>query len=80
MVQNVGTKSLVNTGVTVDVNGASTNANITTLAPMESRIVSIPVPSSGNLNIQSSVRVSGGQADQRPSNDSLSQSLPAASP
>lgn len=80
MVQNVGTQRLVNTGVSVNVNGVSTNANITTLAPMESRVISIPVPASGSLNIQGRVQVSGTQTDQRPSNDSISQSVPAPSP
>ncbi len=80
MIQNNGTQRLVNTGVSVSVNGVRNNVNITTLAPMESRIVSVPVAYTGNLNIQGSVRLSAGQTDQRSSNDFLSQSVPAPSP
>ena len=80
MVQNVGTQRLVNAGVSVNVNGVASTVNVTTLAPRESRIVSIPVPSTGNLTIQGNVRIGGGQTDQRASNNSISQSIPAAKP
>jgi len=80
MVQNVGTQRLLNSGVTVNVNGVATSVNITTLAPMESRVVSIPVSTTESLNIQGSVQASGGQIDQRPSNNSLSQSISATAP
>ena len=80
MVQNLGTQPLVNTTLTTLVNGITTTANLTTLAPMQSRIISIPVPASGNLSIHSSVQISGNQPDQRTSNDTFSQTIPAPSP
>lgn len=80
MIQNQGTETLVNAGITVNVNGTTTRANITTLAVGDTRVVTVPVGSTEGLNIQGSVQLSGGQTDQRPSNDSLSQSVPAPSP
>lgn len=75
LVQNLGTETLVNVGVSVNVNGVTTNANITTLAPGDTRVISVPVSGSESLNIQGGVRLSGGQTDQRPANDSISQSI-----
>jgi len=75
LVQNQGTELLINTGVSVNVNGVTTSANITTLAVGESRLVTVPAGSSDILHIQSSVQLSGGQSDQRPSNDTLSQKI-----
>jgi hypothetical protein len=77
LVQNLGTETLVNAGVSVNVNGVTTNANITTLAPGDTRVITVPVSGGESLNIQGGVRLSGGQTDHRPSNDSLSQSSPA---
>lgn len=72
LVQNQGTETLVNTAVAVNINGTKTNVNLTTLAAGESRVVNVPVSSTENLNIQSKVQLSGGQTDQRPTNDSFS--------
>lgn len=80
LVQNQGTEQLVNTAVSVNVNGATTQANITTLAAGESRTITVPAGSSGGLHIQGSVQTSGGQSDQRPSNDTFSKTIPAAAP
>jgi hypothetical protein len=77
LVQNLGTETLVNAGVSVRVNGVTTNANITTLAPGDTRVIAVPTGGVESLNIQGSVRLSTGQADQRPSNDSISQSSTA---
>jgi hypothetical protein len=77
LVQNLGTETLVNAGVSVRVNGVTTNANITTLAPGDTRVIDVPTGGAETLNIQGSVRLSTGQTDQRPSNDSLSRSSPA---
>jgi hypothetical protein len=71
LVQNLGTETLINAAVTVSVNGVATKANITTLPPGDTRVVSVPIGSSDNLKIQGSVQLSGGQTDLRPSNDSL---------
>ncbi len=80
LVQNLGTETIVNAGVTVDVGGVSTEANLTTLAPGESRRVTVTAGETDGLNIRSSVRLSGGQTDQRPSNDIFSQETPATGP
>jgi len=72
LVQNLGTETLVNAGVTINVNGTVTNTNITTLAPKETRLISVPSSSSSDLNIKGTVRLSTSQIDQRASNDSIS--------
>lgn len=77
LVQNLGTETLVNAAVSVNVNGATTNANITTLAPGDTRVITVPAGGAENLNIQGTVRLSGSQTDLRPSNDSISQSSTA---
>jgi hypothetical protein len=73
LVQNQGTEKLINAAVSVNINGTVTQSNITILAVGESRVVAIPVSSLENLNIQSSIQLSGSQVDQRPANNSISQ-------
>jgi hypothetical protein len=80
LVQNLGTETMVNAAVSVNIDGRTTQANITTLAPGDTRLVIVPVGSIEGLNIRGSVQLSGSQADQRPSNDSISQSSPVTSP
>ncbi len=80
LVQNQGTETIVNAGVSVNVGGVPTEANLTTLAPGESRTVTVSAGATDGLNIQGSVRLSGGQTDQRPSNDTFSQEFPASGP
>ena len=65
LIQNQGTETLVNAAVTVNVNGVPTHANITTLAVGDTRVITVPVSGTEGLNIQGSVQLSGGQADQR---------------
>jgi hypothetical protein len=72
IVQNLGTETLVNAGISINVNGSNTVANITTLAPNETRLITVPSGNNTDLNIHGSVRLSSGQSDQRPSNDTLS--------
>ncbi len=74
LVQNLGTETMVNAGVSVRVNGVTTNANITNLVPGDTRVITVPTGGAENLNIQGTVRLSGSQTDLRPSNDSISQS------
>jgi len=76
LIQNLGTETMVNAGVAVKINGVTTNANITTLLPGDTRIITAPIGGSENLSITGTVRLSGGQTDLRPSNDSISQSSP----
>lgn len=80
LVQNQGTEPLLNAGVTVNVNGSTTRANITTLGVGDTRLITVPVGNTEGLNIQSSVQLSAGQADQRSSNDSISRTTPTANP
>ncbi len=80
LVQNLGTETMVNAELDVNINGSTTNANITTLLPGHTRVVTVPISRSESLNISSSVQLSGGQSDQRPSNDSISQTVTATVP
>ncbi len=80
LIQNLGTETMVNAAVSVSINSYTTKANITTLAPGDTRIVTIPIGNIEGLNIQGTVQLSGNQTDQRPSNDSISQSSPVTGP
>lgn len=80
LVQNLGTETMVNAGVAVNINGATTNVNITTLTPGSTRLVTVSAGGSNGLNITGSVQLSGGQTDQRPANDSISKTVPAPGP
>ena len=75
LVQNQGTEKLINAAVFVSINGKLTQSNITTLAVGESRVVTMPISSLENLNIQSSIQLSGSQVDQRPTNNSITQQI-----
>lgn len=75
LVQNQGTEKLINAAVFVSINGKLTQSNITTLAVGESRIVTMPISTLENLNIQSSIQLSGSQVDQRPANNSITQQV-----
>jgi hypothetical protein len=59
----------------VNINGSSTQANITTLAPMQTHVVTIPHNLSDKLNVSGTVSLSSGQTDQRPENNSISQQI-----
>lgn len=80
LVQNQGTETLLNSSVTVNVNGVSTTANITTLAAGASRVVSVSSGGGEGLNITGSVQVSPGQSDLRPSNNAVSVTTPVTEP
>ncbi len=75
LVQNLGTETIINAGVSVNINGRSTQSNITTLAPMETRVITIPHNISDPVQISSSIQLSSGQTDQRPQNNSISQQI-----
>jgi hypothetical protein len=75
LVQNQGTEKLINAAVFVSINGKLTQSNITTLAVGESRVVTMPISYLENLNIQSSIQLSGSQVDQRPTNNSITQQI-----
>lgn len=74
VVQNRGTEMLVNTAVKVSVGGISATSNLSTLAPSAIATVRVPVhqdwnEATGGLRIESSVQLSGGLIDIKPSND-----------
>ena len=79
LIQNLGTETVVNADFSVSVNGYITKANITTLAPGNTRVVIVPATGGQDLNITSSVKLSGNQKDQRPNNDTIYQTVPAIS-
>jgi Subtilase family len=71
MVQNRGTEPLINTGVRISTPNGVTVSNITQLAVngVKTIRVSIPTKATGNLRYESSVNLSGGRQDSKPSND-----------
>ncbi len=71
LVQNLGTETLINTGITVNINGTNVQGNVTTLAPMESRAITVPFNATDSINVSGSAQLSG-QTDQRLENNSLS--------
>ncbi len=75
LVQNLGTETLINAGVSVNVNGRSTLANITTLAPMQTQVVTIPYNTTETLQVSGAVQLSSGKTDQRPQNNTASKQI-----
>lgn len=75
LIQNLGTETLINTGVSVIINGRPTQANITTLAPMQTHVVTIPQGTTEPLQVSGTVQLSSGQTDQRPQNNSVTQRI-----
>lgn len=80
LVQNQGTETLLNTAVNVNVNGINTAANLTTLAPGESRTVTVASGAREGLNITGSVQVSPSVSDLRSSNNAVSITTPTTQP
>lgn len=72
LVQNQGTETLINAGVEINLNGQLIHANIPTLTSGDSRVISVPINQAETLQISSTIRLTGGQTDQRPTNDNLS--------
>jgi hypothetical protein len=71
LVQNLGNETLINADVSITVNGTPTRANITTLLPGQTRLITVPSGGSNDLKILSRIKLGSGQTDQRRSNDSL---------
>jgi hypothetical protein len=74
VIQNRGTEMLVNAGITVNTPNGTTPLNITTLAPDEIRTFTIPLPAASwdgenPLEFDTTVTLSGGQIDAKPSNN-----------
>jgi hypothetical protein len=75
LVQNRGTETLVNTNVNVTTPSGVVNSNITSLRPGETRTVKVPIayqPDS-SVRFESSVSLSNGRQDIKPSNDRRSE-------
>ncbi|MES2995438.1 MAG: S8 family serine peptidase [Verrucomicrobiota bacterium] len=75
LVQNRGTEPLLNTSLNVHMGAGNTAANITSLAPNQSREIVIPIPrpaatGSAPLHVETRVALSDGVTDARPRNDS----------
>ncbi len=75
LVQNLGTETIINAGVSININGRTSQTNITTLAPMESRVITIPQVITDSLQISGTIQLSSGQTDQRLQNNSISQQI-----
>lgn len=71
MIQNRGTETLINTSVEISTSAGTVRSNITTLAPNDVRTIRVPLPSAsaGNVQFNSSVSLSTGYTDTKPSND-----------
>jgi hypothetical protein len=69
-IQNRGTETLVNTGLQVNTSGSVRYFNATTLAPGAIQTFNVPVAANrGSVSVDSSVTVSSGQRDEKPSNN-----------
>ena len=75
LVQNLGTETLINSAVSVNINGRSSQVNITTLAPMQTHVITIPQTVTEPLQVSGAIRLSSGRTDQRPQNNSISQQI-----
>jgi hypothetical protein len=74
IIQNRGTATLINTGVSVVLDQRESKINITTLAPNEVRAVRVPLTrplsqAAGGITATSTTSLSGGQTDVKPSNN-----------
>lgn len=71
-VQNRGTETLINTTLSISVDGHRSLVNLTTLAPNESRAIRIPLsspPGENAITAISTVSLSGGVEDSKRGND-----------
>ncbi|MEY3894828.1 MAG: hypothetical protein RLZZ214_347, partial [Verrucomicrobiota bacterium] len=71
LVQNRGTEPLVNTAVRISTPGGVVDSNITTLPVNGVRTIRVPItqPTTTGMRYDSSVRLSDGRSDAKPSND-----------
>ncbi|MGA0845889.1 MAG: S8 family peptidase [Luteolibacter sp.] len=73
LIQNRGTETMVNSLVEIQINGRSNRANITSLAPNEVTTVRVPlVESSGGIEVNARVGITGDHVDIKPDNNSRS--------
>jgi hypothetical protein len=75
LVQNLGTETIINSAVSIIINGRATQANITTLAPMQTHVITIPQMITDPIQVSGSIQLSSSQTDQRPQNNSISQQI-----
>lgn len=75
LVQNLGTETIINSAVSININGRATQANITTLAPMQTHVITIPQMITDPIQVSGSIQLSSSQSDQRPQNNSISQQI-----
>jgi subtilisin family serine protease len=75
LVQNLGTETIINSAVSIIINGRATQANITTLAPMQTHVITIPQMITDPIQVSGSIQLSSSQTDQRQQNNSISQQI-----
>ncbi|MFN5640398.1 MAG: S8 family serine peptidase, partial [Akkermansiaceae bacterium] len=75
LAQNLGTETIINSAVSININGRATQANITTLAPMQTHVITIPQMITDPIQVSGSIQLSSSQSDQRPQNNSISQQI-----
>jgi hypothetical protein len=75
LVQNLGSETLINSAVSININGGSTQANITTLAPMQTHVITIPHLITDPIQVSGSIHISPTLTDQRPQNNSISKQI-----
>jgi thermitase len=74
-VENRGTELLTNSQLTINVNGDNYTQTVPSLRPGEHKTVTIPVnvnTATEELVVRSSISLTNGRSDQKPSNDGLS--------
>jgi hypothetical protein len=82
-VENRGTELLTNSQVTINVNGDDYNLTVPSLRPGEDKTLTIPVNVNNDtegLVVRSSISITSGQSDQKPSNDGLATQITLAQP
>lgn len=73
-IQNQGTETLINTGLSVTTTVGRSTFNVTTLAPGAIQTFTVPIATNvATQTFDSSVTLSGGKTDYRPANNRLSQ-------
>ena len=72
--ENRGTELLTNSQLMITVNGDNYNQTVPSLRPGEHKTVTIPVSvntATEDLVVRSSISITNGHSDQKPSNDGL---------
>lgn len=84
-IQNRGTETLVNTGVTITLDNRESKINLTTLVPNEVRAVRVALPrplsdESASITATTTTTLGGSRADVKPTNNRRQTTFSVASP